>query len=763
MKLTIDITGQKGLSNGYYGNDDQTVANPQTQYLAQPGQMVDGFFNPFLRDGFLAPAVATTQTMTTDQSLTKVLSSQIYDELNNNTYFGEYANQLFQLQSPENMSLLRVLNLSSNSVINDLEIYQINGVRKLFYIYNQLNNISMNFNYSTSSGGPSVNYLVVGGGGGGGNADGSSLRGSGGGGGGEVIEDTFVATIGLFSIVVGAGGLAANNGNDSYIGTPIFHVLVGGGGGGGGSSGSSGTYTGGGGGGGGGGIYENSALWLSTTNTITVGSGGTINSGSVGNQGGESSIGTIIAPGGGGGGGLSNAIGGKASGGDGANGGGSPSRPSGVFLMPGLSIPGWGNVGGFESNSSAGGGGGYSGIGGSGSTSGGTGAEGKTSTISGASAVYGSGGGGGAGTPGAGGTNAGGSNGNPTANHCGGGGGGYFGGGQNGGSGVVIVRFLTSSITVTNSTGGTITTDGSYTVITWTTNGTFNFTYNSVAYRTARGGGLGGRQIDASGASPVVTQAGGIGYTGGGGGGAYNDGGGAHVFLSGGNGYYDGGNGSLAPASGNYASGGGGAGAFAAGTNGSGGTGGNGGNGVVSTISGLSVTYGGGGGGGGIISGGTGGTGGGAHGIDSITGNAGTANLGGGGGGTTASHIGGAGGSGVVIISYPTGSISATGGTITAVGENTIHTFTTNGTFQVSSLGASSFQFGGVLLPNGAATPVVAQSDNVFSATSSTTIQSGILTTAASTETIVAFVFDWAGIEPLSAVWHGTTDRKSVV
>lgn len=41
------------------------------------------------------------------------------------------------------------------------------------------------------------------------------------------------------------------------------------------------------------------------------------------------------------------------------------------------------------------------------------------------------------------------------------------------------------------------------------------------------------------------------------------------------------------------------------------------------------------------------------------------------------------GAAGIVVIRYPTGAISATGGTITTSGGNTIHTFTTSGTFTV--------------------------------------------------------------------------------
>jgi hypothetical protein len=66
-------------------------------------------------------------------------------------------------------------------------------------------------------------------------------------------------------------------------------------------------------------------------------------------------------------------------------------------------------------------------------------------------------------------------------------------------------------------------------------------------------------------------------------------------------------------------------------------------------------------------------------------GTAGTANTGSGGGGGGANGttftVGYAGGSGIVIIRYLTGAITATGGTIVTSGGYTYHTFTSNGTF----------------------------------------------------------------------------------
>ena len=127
--------------------------------------------------------------------------------------------------------------------------------------------------------------------------------------------------------------------------------------------------------------------------------------------------------------------------------------------------------------------------------------------------------------------------------------------------------------------------------------------------------------------------------------------------------------------------GGGGGGASAVGGNG-GGTAGVGGAGSANSISGSAVTYSGGGGAATWAGGsGAGGAGGGGAGGGGGTATSGTSNTGGGGGGsgfgTTAS---GSGGSGIVIISYA-GAQRGTGGTVTSVGGNTIHTFTSSGTF----------------------------------------------------------------------------------
>jgi hypothetical protein len=113
-------------------------------------------------------------------------------------------------------------------------------------------------------------------------------------------------------------------------------------------------------------------------------------------------------------------------------------------------------------------------------------------------------------------------------------------------------------------------------------------------------------------------------------------------------------------------------------------TAGIGGSGLAFSITGITTYYAGGGGGGmylGTGIGGAGGVGGGGRGGNTGTsGTAGTPNTGGGGGGGGGSSSGGVGGSGIVVVRYPGPPIAA-GGTITQVAGDTIHLFTSTGSF----------------------------------------------------------------------------------
>jgi len=239
---------------------------------------------------------------------------------------------------------------------------------------------------------------------------------------------------------------------------------------------------------------------------------------------------------------------------------------------------------------------------------------------------------------------------------------------------------------------------------------------------TAIGGGGGRFHGDSSaggsggsgGGGAVVT----IGSPGAGGAGTAGQG------YPGGNGYLD---------AGWVGAHGGGGGAGGPGANGGNTQGcGQGGPGLAYDISGT-LTYYAGGGGGGEVNGsvvGKGGIGGGGNGFFDAAGTPGTPNTGGGGGGggygsgppfPSYYTDGGAGGSGVVIVRYPQ-PVRATGGTITLVGNDVVHTFTSGTSSFLVLNSARSFNNsptysnldGGFLTFNGSSSQSISIPSNVL-------------------------------------------------
>lgn len=286
----------------------------------------------------------------------------------------------------------------------------------------------------------------------------------------------------------------------------------------------------------------------------------------------------------------------------------------------------------------------------------------------------------------------------------GGGGGGDIGGG--GGGGGVIYN---TAVSVTPGTSYTVTVGPGGQGIPFSVVGQaqgVNGSNSVFGSLTAIGGGGG-----------AVYHA--IGNNGGsGGGGSAESAGGLGTAGQGFNGGIGGGN------VGYNAGGGGGAGGIGQAGDGVNFLGGDGGAGVTYDISGVSTGYGGGGGGGGFNRGGNA-TQGGGIGWPRLSGDTrglnGTPNTGGGGGGT--GGFGGStnGGSGIVIIRYPQ-PVRATGGTITLVGNDVVHTFTSGTSSFVVLNSARSFNNsptysnldGGFLTFNGSSSQSISIPSNVL-------------------------------------------------
>ena len=329
-------------------------------------------------------------------------------------------------------------------------------------------------------------------------------------------DNTFTAISFLsdgFQIVNTANGYNSNG--ETYIfmafkenptpmplaGNMSFLVVAGGGGGGfgsgGGGAGAGGLRTSYGGSSGGGSAAESDITLAAGTYTITIGAGGTggIDTGNVlPTAGANSTVSTITSIGGGyGGSEASGSVYGPSVGGSGAGAIYNNTYPGSAGTAN------QGSAGGNGYGSSpvfgGGGGGGASAAGATASGSGGgLGGDGLEVSITGTATYYAGGGGGdtqGVNTTRAGGSGGGGTGGRymaandittatgGTANTGGGGGGGTNendtdnGLGGPGGSGVVILRLATSEYSGTTTGSPTVTTDGTYTILTYTGSGTY--------------------------------------------------------------------------------------------------------------------------------------------------------------------------------------------------------------------------------------------------------------------------------------------------
>jgi hypothetical protein len=84
----------------------------------------------------MSPPNGTTDSVTPDNSFSALIGSAIYDPINNDFYVATRDRQIFRGDGTGDTDVTRVLNLTASSGrIRDMEIYMVNGVRKLFVSY----------------------------------------------------------------------------------------------------------------------------------------------------------------------------------------------------------------------------------------------------------------------------------------------------------------------------------------------------------------------------------------------------------------------------------------------------------------------------------------------------------------------------------------------------------------------------------------------------------------------------------------------------
>ena len=144
-KLQINLSGKGGLAPKFAGDNDRTISQPNLRYIGNNTQMAEGIYNPFRRYGYISPANATFGAVTLSTIPTLVLTSSIYDAVNNDFYFAERGQRIYVGDGLDDTTLTETHDLGSTGTprIMDLEIYQIDGVRKFFYVYEKAGNLEV--------------------------------------------------------------------------------------------------------------------------------------------------------------------------------------------------------------------------------------------------------------------------------------------------------------------------------------------------------------------------------------------------------------------------------------------------------------------------------------------------------------------------------------------------------------------------------------------------------------------------------------------
>ena len=133
--IILNLSGQGGLANNFAGDTDMVTPRPEIRTNVQEGQLAQGKFNPYFRQGYLAPVVTNSTVLTLDVALDTVLTSEVVDTVTKAFYFAEQGRKIYKGDSLSDTSLVNITTLDTGFKVNDLEIYTVNSERKLMYVY----------------------------------------------------------------------------------------------------------------------------------------------------------------------------------------------------------------------------------------------------------------------------------------------------------------------------------------------------------------------------------------------------------------------------------------------------------------------------------------------------------------------------------------------------------------------------------------------------------------------------------------------------
>lgn len=143
--LQIDLSGSKGLSYNIAQDVNRSAADINLRYDVAKGQMVDGIYNPLIRRGYLYPATNSPLTMDVptiaDEFFcsysapnTGVLFSGQDDHIYGSDDTFTVVSTIFTYEKLDPVKMESKVDTGEN--VYDIELYQLNGAARLFYIAN---------------------------------------------------------------------------------------------------------------------------------------------------------------------------------------------------------------------------------------------------------------------------------------------------------------------------------------------------------------------------------------------------------------------------------------------------------------------------------------------------------------------------------------------------------------------------------------------------------------------------------------------------
>lgn len=134
-RIIIDLSGQEGLVDRYFGDLPYTTSMPQYSYQGGPSQYASGVVNPIAHYGYLAPANGTFTSVSNITSSPPTQVATQIDEVNSFVIFYGTDGYLRRTTSLTQTSLTAGTVNVTNASGTDLQIYSVGGIRKLFFAY----------------------------------------------------------------------------------------------------------------------------------------------------------------------------------------------------------------------------------------------------------------------------------------------------------------------------------------------------------------------------------------------------------------------------------------------------------------------------------------------------------------------------------------------------------------------------------------------------------------------------------------------------